>query len=102
MQWSLTKNKTPWATKHSETWQKYRQLLQHYTQTKKYAELDLFTTTKIWIVSDGGLKQTDGSYGWVIASDTDILYEGKGRVSSNPSKIDSLRVESMGMFHALT
>ena len=55
----------------------------------------------IWIVSDGGLANTSGYYGWVIASDTDILHEGKGRVPSNPSQIDSLRTESMGMYYAI-
>ena len=37
----------------------------------------------------------------MIASDIDILYEGKGRVPSNPAQIDSLKAESMGMYHAL-
>ena len=80
---------------------KFKDTLRHYNTVKKYAELDLLTTEYIWIVSDGGLAHTQGYYGWVIATDTDILYEGRGRVPSKPSHLDSLRSESMGMYHTI-
>lgn len=42
-----------------------------------------------------------GYYGWVIATSSAIIIEGHGFVPGNPSHMDSLRAESMGMLHAL-
>ena len=89
-QWALSPSPVPWAVQLTKTWYNFYDTLQRFTTVKKYAELDLLTTDKIWIVSDGGLHDTNGYYGWVIASDNDILYEGNGRFPSNSSQIDSL------------
>ena len=89
-QWALSPSPVPWAVQLTKTWYNFYDTLQRFTTVKKYAELDLLTTDKIWIVLDGGLHDTNGYYGWVIASDNDILYEGNGRVPSNSSQSDSL------------
>eukprot|EP00957_Ditylum_brightwellii_P036478 2762914-Ditylum_brightwellii.AAC.1 len=45
-----------------------------YGSLKTHIELG----NKLWIVADGGLKNGDGYYSWVIAMDTNILWEGRG------------------------
>ena len=67
MQWSLSPIPVPWAAKLMNSWHKFHDTLKRFTTAKKYAELDLLTTDKIWIVSDGGLYDTNGYYGWVLA-----------------------------------
>ena len=52
-------------------------------------------------MSDGGLFQDHGYYGWVIANDASIIWEGRGRVPGNHDQFDSLRSESSGFLHAL-
>ena len=63
MQWSINSHPVSWATRHLESWYKFKSTLTNYTTGKKYAELDLLTTTNIWIVSDGGLANTSRYYG---------------------------------------
>ena len=44
-------------------------------------------------MTDGGVAEEDGYYGWVIATDTTILWEGNGYVPSNPKLLETLRAE---------
>eukprot|EP00957_Ditylum_brightwellii_P148087 11275032-Ditylum_brightwellii.AAC.1 len=45
--------------------------------------MHLHCDDNIWIVTDGGKEDIDGYYGWLIATDTTIMWEGKGYVQSN-------------------
>ena len=91
-----------WEQQQHHQWNKYQQTLLHFTPTSKYITLDLLSAETIYIVSDGGTVNNEGYYGWVIATSSTIIIEGHGYVPGNPSQIDSLRAESMGMLHALT
>ena len=51
---------------------------------------------KLYLVSDGGEENGLGYFGWVIASETEILVKHKGHAAGNPSLIESLRTESVG------
>ena len=55
----------------------------------------------IWIVTDGGVSDSIGYYGWVIATDTTILYESQGSVQGNDEEMDSTRAESGALLEAL-
>eukprot|EP00957_Ditylum_brightwellii_P039776 3011264-Ditylum_brightwellii.AAC.1 len=69
-----------------------------YGSMKAHIELG----DKLWIVTGGGLKRGDGYYGWVIATDTNILWEGRGYVQSNAELVKSLRTEGMAHLAAAT
>eukprot|EP00957_Ditylum_brightwellii_P071722 5452007-Ditylum_brightwellii.AAC.1 len=49
---------------------------------------------KLWVMTDGGLKQGDGYFGWVITTDTNMQWEGRGYVQSNAELAESLRTEA--------
>ena len=51
----------------------------------------------LWIATDRGVKGPLGYFGWVIATDTQVLWEGKGQAQSNPDLIESLRAESIAL-----
>ena len=91
-----------WEQLKQQQWRKYQSILFKFSPVSKYITLDLLSTDTIYIVSDGGVADTEGYYGWVIATSSNIVIEGHGYVPGNPSHIDSLRAESMGMLHALT
>jgi len=55
----------------------------------------------IWLVTDGGVSDSIGYFGWVIATDTTILFEGKGSVQGNDEEMDSTRAESGALMEAL-
>ena len=55
----------------------------------------------LWIVTDGGVKDSMGYYGWVIATDTSVLYESNGCVPGNGEEMDSCRAESVGLLEAV-
>eukprot|EP00957_Ditylum_brightwellii_P135463 10328222-Ditylum_brightwellii.AAC.1 len=85
------------------TWE--QRLLKHikatntsYGSFKTHIELG----NKLWIVTDGGLKQGDRYYGWVIATDTNIIWEGRGYVQSNAELVESLHTEGMTHMAAAT
>ena len=63
--------------------------------------MDFTCAPALWIVSDGGLFQDLVYYGWVIANDTSIIWEGRGQVPENNTQFDSLRSERSGFLHAL-
>jgi hypothetical protein len=48
-------------------------------------------------VTDGGATEGHGYFGWVIATNSKILWRGKGKVLGNPHLMESLRTESVGM-----
>ena len=50
---------------------------------------------KLYIVSDGSCKEEHGTFGWVIGTDTEILWTGAGRASGEP--MSSHRAEAYGM-----
>ena len=60
MQWAIRAHTDTWAVRHLHSWDKFKSTLANYTIVKKYAELDILTTTNIWIVSDGVLANTSG------------------------------------------
>lgn len=91
-----------WEQFRQQQWRKYQSVLSKFSPVSKYIPLDLLSTDTIYVVSDGGVADTEGYYGWVIATSSNIVIEGHGYVPGNPSHIDSLRAESMGMLHALT
>eukprot|EP00978_Attheya_sp_CCMP212_P022685 scaffold68115_cov70-Attheya_sp.AAC.3 len=53
--------------------------------------------TNLYLVSDGGATEGHGYFGWVIATESIILWNGKGRVQINPNLMESLRTESVGL-----
>eukprot|EP00957_Ditylum_brightwellii_P114986 8770131-Ditylum_brightwellii.AAC.1 len=76
------------------TWE--QRLLKHtkvtntsYGSFKTHIELG----DKLWIVTDVGLKQGDGYFGSVIATDKNILWKGREYVQSNADLVESLRTE---------
>eukprot|EP00957_Ditylum_brightwellii_P198900 15160146-Ditylum_brightwellii.AAC.2 len=69
-----------------------------YGSRKTHIELG----DKLWIVTDRGLKRGDRYYGWVIAADTNILWEGRGYVQSNAELVESLHMEGMTHLAAAT
>ena len=56
---------------------------------------------EIWIGSDGGLKTQDGTFGWVIATATDIMWENNGYTPGNRTLTETLRTESIGLLSAI-
>eukprot|EP00957_Ditylum_brightwellii_P173109 13179082-Ditylum_brightwellii.AAC.1 len=50
---------------------------------------------RIWLVTYGGKADNDEYYGWVLATDSTILWEGKGYVQSNPDLLESQCMEGM-------
>eukprot|EP00957_Ditylum_brightwellii_P079307 6030248-Ditylum_brightwellii.AAC.1 len=54
------------------------------------------------MVTDGGMYAKDGYFGWVIATETTILWEARGYVQANPNMIESLRTEGMSQLALMT
>jgi hypothetical protein len=50
--------------------------------------------TRLFFVTDGGDTDGDGYFGWVLATDTEILWTGSGLSPGNKSLNESLRSES--------
>eukprot|EP00957_Ditylum_brightwellii_P099905 7613009-Ditylum_brightwellii.AAC.1 len=59
---------------------------------KSYANLEthLKMGSVLWIATDSGVKGPLRYVRWVIATDTQVLWEGKGQAQSNPDLIESL------------
>eukprot|EP00957_Ditylum_brightwellii_P134860 10282033-Ditylum_brightwellii.AAC.1 len=57
---------------------------------------------KIWLVTDGGLNNGDGYFGWAIALDTNILWEGRGYVRGNEDLTESLCTKGMSHLSTVT
>lgn len=57
------------------------------------------TNSKIYIVSDGGCKNQCGSFGWVLASEAEILWRGWGTARGHP--MSSYRAEAYGRLAAI-
>eukprot|EP00957_Ditylum_brightwellii_P103158 7862087-Ditylum_brightwellii.AAC.1 len=51
---------------------------------------------ELWVVSDGGVKEGYGYFGFVIATETQILWKGQGQVQGNSVQMESLQAESSG------
>ena len=54
------------------------------------------------MVTDGGASSTSGYYGWVLASPSEILYSGSGRLDCHSSQLQSLRPETTAMLACST
>lgn len=54
---------------------------------------------KLLLVSDGGVKNDEGSFGWVIGTDRRILVRGKGRAFGSP--MTRFRAEAFARWDAL-
>ena len=98
----LTYPDPTWEQLMKHTWQQYNEHLNSYTVINKYIGIEIQSAETLWVVSDGGLDDNLGYYGWVIANSSQILCEGRGLDPGNPEKLDSLRTERAGMLHALT
>eukprot|EP00957_Ditylum_brightwellii_P166128 12648046-Ditylum_brightwellii.AAC.1 len=55
----------------------------------------------LWLVTGGGLKGSLRYFGWVIASNTHVLWKGYGQEQGNPDLMESLRAESYGALSLL-
>ena len=55
----------------------------------------------LWVVTDGGVSDSIGYYGWVIATSSTILYEDKGQITGNEEEMDSCRAEAGALLEAL-
>eukprot|EP00957_Ditylum_brightwellii_P028415 2145593-Ditylum_brightwellii.AAC.1 len=53
--------------------------------------------SELWIATDGGVKGPLGYFRWVIATKTQILWEGHGQSQSNPELVESLQAESTAL-----
>lgn len=58
-------------------------------------------TTNIWMVIDGGVTDRMGCFGWVIATDSRIIYEHSDITTRNSKQIDSCRAKAEGLLDAL-
>eukprot|EP00957_Ditylum_brightwellii_P164334 12510557-Ditylum_brightwellii.AAC.1 len=59
-----------------ETWEK--QFLRNIQQTRKsltMLKVHLQLADKIWLVTDGRVAEEDGYFGWVIPTETMVLWE---------------------------
>ena len=83
----------------TEEWEK--DLLKNYT-IADYPKLKQAIETSIITVNDGGAnaEQTIGSFGWVIATDKEVLAHGGGYTRGSP--ISSFRAEAYGRMAVLT
>eukprot|EP00957_Ditylum_brightwellii_P031002 2349199-Ditylum_brightwellii.AAC.1 len=52
--------------------------------------------TPIYLVTDGGVKDSIGYYGWVIVTVIEIVWEAKGHAPGSLKQMESLRAESIG------
>lgn len=79
------------------------QPLQHVEEIVKRISLKQHTKlgTKLWIATDGGVMEGNGYFGWVIATDTEMLTSNYGHAPENPLLTEYLRTESIG-FLSLT
>eukprot|EP00957_Ditylum_brightwellii_P089068 6782568-Ditylum_brightwellii.AAC.1 len=64
---------------------------------KDHMQLD----STLWVASDGGVTDGLGYFGWSIATDSFILWEGFGHSQGNPLYMESLRAESSGVLSVL-
>jgi hypothetical protein len=82
------------------------QHLHHYIEwiAEEQKALEYFSHDKtIHIASDGGYAPSNGisSFGWVVASDTEILSTGRGPAEAHPTLANSFRSEGYGAASAL-
>eukprot|EP00957_Ditylum_brightwellii_P010317 780044-Ditylum_brightwellii.AAC.1 len=56
----------------------------------------------IWLATDGGMTRPDGYFGWVIATDSHILWRGGGYVQGNGNSWNpyALKVPACSPFSA--
>jgi hypothetical protein len=58
------------------------------------------TSNKTYMVSDGGMVNGYGSYGWIIANDSDIQ-KGRGEAEGSRNLMQSYQAKGYGMLAAL-
>eukprot|EP00957_Ditylum_brightwellii_P192678 14671273-Ditylum_brightwellii.AAC.1 len=86
-----------------DTWE--QRLLRHVVEKyESYASLKthIQLCDKIWLVTDEGMHAKDRYFGWVIATETTILWEARGYVQANPEMLESLRTEGMSHLSLMT
>lgn len=64
------------------------------TETERLLRFLSIQDRTLYIVSDGGCKDDRGSFGWVIASETEVLWKGWGTARGHP--MSSYRAEAYG------
>eukprot|EP00957_Ditylum_brightwellii_P038258 2892986-Ditylum_brightwellii.AAC.1 len=57
--------------------------------------------TTIYLVTDSGVKDNIGYYGWVMATVIEILCKAKGHAPGPLKQMKSLRAESIGLLSIL-
>ena len=67
----------------------------------QYSNIYSQLVSTLWIVTDAGVTDNTDYFGWVIATDTTILFEGKGTVPGNGEEMDSCRAESVSLLEAV-
>eukprot|EP00957_Ditylum_brightwellii_P002951 225564-Ditylum_brightwellii.AAC.1 len=79
-----------------EPWE--QRLLKKTTRKKTNQSLSIHIQCKdaLWLVSDGGKEEDDGYYRWVIATDTEIIWEGRGYVQANKNLLETQQTEGVG------
>eukprot|EP00957_Ditylum_brightwellii_P155434 11831294-Ditylum_brightwellii.AAC.2 len=61
----------------------------------------LQTTEEIWVVTNGGVNESYGYFGFVIATGSQILWKGHRQAQGNAMQMESLRAGSGGRLAAL-
>ena len=69
-----TKPAKTWEQRMKDSWHTYKSHLCYKKVVSKYPVMDLTCANNLWIVSNGGLYQYSRYYGWVIATDTSIIW----------------------------
>eukprot|EP00957_Ditylum_brightwellii_P021028 1584905-Ditylum_brightwellii.AAC.1 len=57
--------------------------------------------SKLWLVTAGGVTDGIGYFGWIIATDSFILWEGHGQPQGHPRHMKSLKAGSSGVLSVL-
>ena len=91
-----------WVEREKNKWPVYEEYLHYKKAVARNPDMEFLCSDHLWLVSDGGLAGDLGYYGWVIANDSKVIWEGRGRTPGHSHQLDSLRTESSGMLHALT
>ena len=63
--------------------------------------MEFCCANQLFVVSDGGVSEGLGYYGWVIANPSTIIWEGGGQGPVSAIEMDSLCAESRGLLHAI-
>ena len=98
--WPASKDRAPneTYTPRNDTGTLLERLPPSFVEVLDHEELSR-SSGKLLLVSDGGVRDKEGSFGWVIGTESRILVRGKGRVFGSP--ITSFRAEAFARWDAL-